>query len=119
MRIVGKAGIAGMALSALFLGSCARAGARPAASPAAQAEGRPPRIPDSAPEKIAAQRAASGPQLQLEAEDDRWGIEAAQERKRLEEQQQATPVRTPNASGSIGVSPAPAAPKPPAATPRP
>jgi hypothetical protein len=40
----------------------------------------PPRLKDSAPEKIAAQRSASG-NLHLESEDDRWGVEAAKERK--------------------------------------
>lgn len=116
MRHVGKLAIAG---TALLLASCARPGRPPPATPAAQTEGRPARIPDSVPEKVAAQRAASGPQLQLEAEDDRWGIEAAQERKRLEEQRQTTPVRPPTGSGSIGVPPSPNAPTPPGATPRP
>ena len=41
----------------------------------------PVRIRDSVGEKSAAQRSASGG-LQLEAEDQRWGIEAAKERKR-------------------------------------
>lgn len=47
------------------------------------------RIRDSAPEKAAAQRAAT-PGLNLEEEDDRWGISAAQERKRhLDDQDDA------------------------------
>ena len=116
MRLFGKVAIAAMTLSVC---SCALAGRRTPNTPAAQTEARPARIPDSVPEKVAAQRAASGPQLQLEAEDDRWGIAAAQERKRLEEQRQATPVRTTPGTGSIGVAPAPKAPKAPAATPRP
>jgi hypothetical protein len=41
----------------------------------------PARIRDSVAEKSAAQRSASGG-LQLEEEDQRWGIEAAKERKR-------------------------------------
>jgi len=41
----------------------------------------PTRIRDSVAEKSAAQRSASGG-LQLEDEDQRWGIEAAKERKR-------------------------------------
>jgi hypothetical protein len=39
------------------------------------------RLQDSAPEKSAALRAAT-PGLELEAEDQRWGIEAAKELKR-------------------------------------
>jgi hypothetical protein len=39
------------------------------------------RIKDSAPEKVAAQRSA-GPGLGLEADEQRWGIEAARERRR-------------------------------------
>jgi hypothetical protein len=43
-------------------------------------ESRPPsRVKDSAPERAAALRAASG-NLNLEAEDSRWGIEAARAR---------------------------------------
>jgi hypothetical protein len=41
----------------------------------------PARIKDSAPEKIAAQRAAT-PGLGVEREDERWGFEAARERRR-------------------------------------
>ena len=37
------------------------------------------RVPDSAPDKIAAQRAATG--LHLEEDDERWGIVAARQRK--------------------------------------
>jgi hypothetical protein len=40
------------------------------------------RVKDSAPEKIAAQRAAGAHGLQVESDDGRWGIEAARERKR-------------------------------------
>jgi hypothetical protein len=38
------------------------------------------RMKDSAPEKVAAQRAAT-PGLKLEEDDQRWGINAAKERK--------------------------------------
>jgi len=51
----------------------------------------PARLKDSAPEKIAAQRAAA-PGLNLESEDQRWGIEAARERRR------ATPPETPSSA---------------------
>jgi hypothetical protein len=50
-----------------------------------------PRIKDSAPEKIAAQRAAA-PGLALEAEDDRWGLTAAAERKRAQDDRKARAI---------------------------
>ena len=51
---------------------------------------RPPsetaaRVKDSAPDKIAAQRAAARG-LDLEGEDQRWGFEAARERRRNQDQ---------------------------------
>jgi hypothetical protein len=60
-------------LATLFLLACATA---PRSERAAQ-----PRLKDSVPEKIAAQRAASG-NLQLQAEEDRWGFEGQAERNR-------------------------------------
>ena len=52
----------------------------------------PARLKDSAPEKLAAQRAAM-PGLGLEREDERWGFEAARERRRLaDERKQVTPA---------------------------
>jgi len=39
------------------------------------------RVKDSVPERVAAQRAAQRP-LQLEEDDQRWGIDAARERER-------------------------------------
>jgi len=56
----------------LFCAACA-ASPRPETRSAA-------RINESAPEKIAAQRAASR-NLQLEADDERWGMEAARARR--------------------------------------
>lgn len=44
-----------------------------------------PRAKDSAPEKIAAQRAAAPHSVQLEADDERWGFEAARERRRQQD----------------------------------
>jgi hypothetical protein len=45
---------------------------------------------DSAPEKVAAQRAAAPHSIQtLEQDDERWGIEAARERKRLQDEEKA------------------------------
>ncbi|HEY7372047.1 MAG TPA: hypothetical protein VIF57_07690 [Polyangia bacterium] len=45
-----------------------------------------PRMQDSAPEKVAAQRAAAAHELQLEQDDERWGIDAARERKQQQEE---------------------------------
>jgi hypothetical protein len=56
----------------LWLAGCA-------SSPRARPESAQ-RVPDSAPEKIAAQRSAAG--LHLEEDDDRWGIEQARELRR-------------------------------------
>jgi hypothetical protein len=53
---------------------------------------RSQRIPDSAPEKVAASRAAAG--LHLEEEDQRWGIEAARARKQNAEPQKQPPANT-------------------------
>src|SRR5204862_528070 len=52
--------------------ACASAPARPSQGPV--------RIKDTVPERVAAQRAAQK-DLNLEGEDERWGIEAARERK--------------------------------------
>lgn len=54
------------------------------------------RAKDSAPEKIAAQRAAAPHGVPLEADDARWGIEAARERKRQKDEAKA---RNPTADG--------------------
>jgi hypothetical protein len=51
------------------------------------------RVPDSAPEKIAAQRAATG--LHQEEEDQRWGFDAARERRRQSEEKKAQAVKQP------------------------
>jgi len=45
----------------------------------------PPRMKDSAPEKVAAQRAAAPNSLQPDVSEDRWAIEAARERKRQQD----------------------------------
>ena len=58
----------------LVAASCAGSPKRPAATSG--------RMKDSAPEKIAAQRAAAPHGAQLEQEDERWGFEAARERRR-------------------------------------
>jgi hypothetical protein len=53
------------------------------------------RVPDSAPDKIAAQRAAGG--LHQEEEDQRWGFTAARERKQRKEPKKAQPPIPPPA----------------------
>jgi len=74
----------------------------------------PARIQDSAPEKVAAQRAAARG-LDLEADDARWGVEAAQERKRADRKQppaaQATQP-TPKGPVDLKTGAAPASPPP-------
>jgi len=65
-----------------------------------RAESSPPRMKDSAPEKVAAQRAGAAHELQLEQDDERWGIEAARERKR--QQEEAKPPQKPG-EGKKGV----------------
>ena len=47
------------------------------------------RVPDSAPEKVASQRAATG--LRLEEDDERWGLLAARQRKQNAEQKKTPP----------------------------
>jgi|SRR5262252_6070426 len=76
------------------------------------------RMKDTAPEKIAAQRAAA-PGLQLEQDDARWGFEAARERRTAEakqKQQQKQPQPQPATSavqtGPVDLRQTPAAPLP-------
>ncbi|MES1210402.1 MAG: hypothetical protein ABUS79_31065, partial [Pseudomonadota bacterium] len=57
---------------------------------------RPVRVSDSAPDKIAATRAAAG--LHLEEDDQRWGIEAARARRLNAE---TTPPAPPPSSGNV------------------
>lgn len=73
----------GLAL-ALSLGACAASTQR---SEAVTAQ----RLKDSTPERSAALRSATPG---LEAEDQRWGIEAAKQRKRDRAQQAQTPTAT-------------------------
>jgi len=61
--------------------SCAGSPKRPEASS--------PRTKDSQSERIASQRAAAPHSLQLEREDERWGFEAARERRREEQARKA------------------------------
>jgi len=59
------------------------------------------RLKDSAPEKRAALRGAT-PGLDLEAEDGRWGIEAAKDRKHPRDPR-ATPPPAPPVSGAAAI----------------
>ena len=63
----------------VLLGGCLFAAA---CATAPKTAASPPRVKDSAPEKIAAQRAAAPHGVQLESDDERWGFEAARERRR-------------------------------------
>jgi hypothetical protein len=73
-------GFAGLACVCLLGLACA-AGPRP----------RPePRVKDSVPDKIAAQRAASG-ELHLEDDDERWGIDAARAKRQSDSDQRSQP----------------------------
>jgi hypothetical protein len=70
----------------LFCAACAATPRPEARSPA--------RVSDSAPEKVAAQRAAAR-NLQLEQDDERWGFEAARERRRQQEKPPAQAAPAP------------------------
>jgi hypothetical protein len=74
LRVIGI----GIGLVAL---SCAGSPKRPEASS--------PRVKDSASEKVASQRAAGPHSLQLERDDERWGFDAARERRREEQARKA------------------------------
>jgi hypothetical protein len=67
-------------------------------------EAAAPRMTDSAPETIAAQRAGGPHELQLEQDDERWGIEAAKERKRQQDEARAR-QRPAGAGKSVDVTP--------------
>lgn len=61
--------------------SCAGSPKRPEASS--------PRVKDSASEKVAAQRNAAPRSLQIEGDDERWGFDAARERRREDQSRKA------------------------------
>ena len=56
-----------------------------------------PRVKDSVPDKLAAQRAASG-ELRLEDQDERWGIEAARSNPKKTKTDQQVQPSPPNPS---------------------
>lgn len=64
---------------------------------------RPQRVPDSAPDKVAAMRAAAG--LHLEEDDQRWGIDAARARKQNAEPPRETPATTTNLAAPTSPTP--------------
>ena len=57
------------------------------------------RVPDSAPDKIASQRAATG--LHVEDDDERWGLVAARQRRQSAEQKKNQPPVPPPAPGPV------------------
>ena len=86
-------------LPALALGAFALPAAC-ASSPARPSQGSA-RIKDTVPERVAAQRAAQK-DLNLEGEDERWGIEAARERKERARTDSGASSSAPAAPGSSG-----------------
>jgi len=87
----------------ILLGALALAAAC-ASAPASQPQ-RPARIKDTVPERAAAQRAAQK-DLNLEGEDQRWGIEAARERKERARTDSGMAPSAPAAPSSPGSGPA-------------
>jgi hypothetical protein len=90
--------------TALVLSACA-AQRRPPES----AGGSGGRLKDSVPEKVAAQRAAT-PGLELEDDDARFGVGAAQERKRQRDEKYDRRTKAANATdirGTPAVAPLP------------
>ncbi len=67
-----------------------------------------PRARDSAPEKVAAQRAAAPHSVQLEPDDERWGIEAARERKRQQDAAKTRRAQDAASGKAVGVTTPPA-----------
>jgi hypothetical protein len=90
---------------ALVLAGACAAGPKPAPAP--------PRAKDSAAEKAAAQRAHGTPHdVQLEPEDERWGIDAARERRQQQDAAKAQKSLPPSKTDkSVDVTPPPPAPR--------
>lgn len=95
-----RRGFLGVAFATALWTACAPAGTRP------RVEAPPARVKDSRPDKIAAQRAATPASLELEQSDERWGIEAAREKREAEKQRR--PPAPPPAGSKATVIPAPA-----------
>ena len=68
----------------------------------------PPRAKDSASEKLAAQRAGGPHELSLEADVERWGIEAARERKAQQDAARARKQQDAAVGKSVDVTTPPA-----------
>jgi uncharacterized protein YdaU (DUF1376 family) len=79
------------ATAMLLTAACASAPRRQAEAPPAAAA----RIQDSRPERIAAQRAGAPASLELEQSDERWGIEAARDRREAERQKKSATMAPP------------------------
>jgi len=62
-----------------------------------------PREKDSASEKVAAQRAVAAHELPLEQEDERWGVEAARERRRQRDEARARRQQAESAGKGVDV----------------
>ena len=78
-----------------------------------RAEAPPSRVQDTMPERRAAQRAGAPAGLELEESDERWGIEAARERKAAEKAaKDDKSTTTTNPAGTKTVVPEPPSPPP-------
>ncbi len=86
--------------ASLMVAACASAPRARAENPHAE------RIQDSRPERIATQRAGAPGELELEQSDQRWGIDAARERREAENKKKRPPPPPP-ASTTSTVVPAP------------
>jgi len=97
--------VLGLALAAaLSLAACASGRAPRAETPAS-------RVQDTLPERRAAQRAGAPASLELEDSDQRWGIEAARERKaaaKAAKEEEAPTTTNPRGTKTVIPEPAPA-----------
>ena len=87
-----RAVVLGFGLAGALIAGCA--------STPPPARERPQRVPDSAPDKVAATRSAAG--LHLEEDDQRWGIEAARARKQNAEPAPQAPPPPGNVTAPTG-----------------
>ena len=95
----------GLTMTAMFLTAACASAPRPRAESAPSATSE--RLPDSRPERVAAQRAAAPASLELEPSDERWGIEAAKERRDAERQKKAASSGPPPTTPLPTASPSP------------
>ena len=85
----------GLLWMALAASSCAASRREPATANR--------RVKDSPAETVAAHRAAAPRSLELEKDDERWPLEAARERKRAREREDATKPAAGKGVGTTGV----------------